>query len=386
MKRNKPIRVNPLNITPFFMIFLTVCFVSGQAQRSKNVKPIADTSFSPGIFTGVLPCAKCQAIIYRLELKEDQTYYERSIFQGGSAKPVEHSGPWIKKSDGLLVLMTDNGEAYFRKHGKGLLMLDPEGKPFAGDQADRYILNRVKELPAPATSGARPDRNLIKWQEGYNYYAWGNNPVWELDMDFDTIFRFRKGEEIQLSVAAVEADEVPSPATGRQVFKSISDKAEMIITLTKEYCVDNSTGETTGYMVSVQVKSFPDTVFRHFEGCGAYVADIRLQNVWTIKKAGDTELTRVDFPDEMPRMEINIKEGRVNGFDGCNSFSGILSVAGNKIIFGDFFGTKMACENMELSTKILGLISGKELEFQFDEKYLRLTDKGAPVLILQNIN
>jgi heat shock protein HslJ len=54
------------------------------------------------------------------------------------------------------------------------------------------------------------------------------------------------------------------------------------------------------------------------------------------------------FPDKKPAIYFNLKEKRVSGFNGCNSYSGILKTEDNKIDFSQPFAvTKMFCTDQE---------------------------------------
>lgn len=51
------------------------------------------------------------------------------------------------------------------------------------------------------------------------------------------------------------------------------------------------------------------------------------------------------YPDKKPVINFNIKENQVSGNNSCNSYTGKLSVDGNKINFNDqpMASTKMMC-------------------------------------------
>ncbi|GAB4495139.1 MAG: hypothetical protein OHK0019_23390 [Saprospiraceae bacterium] len=65
---------------------------------------------------------------------------------------------------------------------------------------------------------------------------------------------------------------------------------------------------------------------------------------------------------------------KIMGKAGCNNFSAPFTLKGDKLSFGEGVATKMACPNMELENKFLGMLSqvkqikkvGSKFQF-FDE-------------------
>lgn len=58
-------------------------------------------------------------------------------------------------------------------------------------------------------------------------------------------------------------------------------------------------------------------------------------------------------------LTLREDEGRVNGFGGCNRFSGTFTASGDQIQFGPLIMTKMACsEGMDLEARYPVALSG----------------------------
>ncbi len=72
-----------------------------------------------------------------------------------------------------------------------------------------------------------------------------------------------------------------------------------------------------------------------------------LNGAWELNYITGTRLTVNDlYADKKPMINFNIKESRVNGNTGCNSFTGMVSsVSVGKIAFDEAMAmTKMYCE------------------------------------------
>lgn len=113
---------------------------------------------------------------------------------------------------------------------------------------------------------------------------------------------------------------------------------------------------------------------------------MRLNDIWALK-AIDGEMidaTELSGMQKQPVLEINIIEMKIFGNDGCNSMFGNLESLDDKnIAFGPMGGTKMACPNMEFSSKYTTALS-KTKTYKLDGLQLFFCDdEGNEVLKYQ---
>jgi copper homeostasis protein (lipoprotein) len=132
------------------ILLLSLLFSAGcksqQPTTSSNIWEGSDINVIDETFTGMLPCADCQNIDFRLTLKPDMTWYSQMIFVGKSAEAFEETGRYNVTEDGILVLnKPDEGMNRFRQVSHGLLMLDINGKEITGALADSYLLTPKKQ-------------------------------------------------------------------------------------------------------------------------------------------------------------------------------------------------------------------------------------------------
>jgi heat shock protein HslJ len=81
---------------------------------------------------------------------------------------------------------------------------------------------------------------------------------------------------------------------------------------------------------------------------------IRLNDIWALKAIEDEmiDISELSGFQKQTVLEIHLKEMKIYGNDGCNNmFGSIESLDEKNIVFGAVGGTKMACPNMELSSK-----------------------------------
>lgn len=81
--------------------------------------------------------------------------------------------------------------------------------------------------------------------------------------------------------------------------------------------------------------------------CAKTDAVSKLDGTWELNYIADPSSTfDVLYPNKKPNIVFSIKDSRVSGNNGCNSYTGKLSVTGNKIDFTQPMAvTKMMCLN-----------------------------------------
>lgn len=110
-----------------------------------------------------------------------------------------------------------------------------------------------------------------------------------------------------------------------------------------------------------------------------------LHDIWALKTIQNEPL-----PDNLmkaPVLEIYVEEKRVSGNDGCNSVSGGIKVLTEKEMqFGQLISTKMACPNMEFSSKFNGLLL-QTRQYKLEKMFLVLMDEqGKELLRFQKVD
>jgi len=79
---------------------------------------------------------------------------------------------------------------------------------------------------------------------------------------------------------------------------------------------------------------------------------LRLNDIWALEEIGAQKVCLTDGL-QRPVLEINTREMRVLGNDGCNDFSGIIkNVDSNTILLGPVVATRRRCTEMLLSDQI----------------------------------
>ncbi len=81
-----------------------------------------------------------------------------------------------------------------------------------------------------------------------------------------------------------------------------------------------------------------------------------------------------DAEARTPYMILKQSSQEVSGNGGCNSFSGIYSVEGTSLRFGNFIVTKMACDKLDLEYQFFSVLKQCE-KYQIVQDTLILSDR-----------
>lgn len=252
-------------------------------------------------------------------------------------------------------------------------------RPDAGELASDIILFNN------TTNGNKcGDGDLIRLMQqkrkaGIDFYAFGNEPSWTLDMGKS--FHFI-APGIDISFPTVEGVKTMDADVTR--YRSLTESSEIIIQLSHNPC--SGSGEGLPFKVHVDYKKLTDKDYISLDGCGRYTGDNRVHDIWAIVEFEGKELTKEDFNQNMPTMEININTGKVMGTDGCNRFAGSVEVQDKFLLFSQFAGTRMACPKMEMGDKITRALSGKKLKFEIGGNKMTLFEQQKKLMVLKHID
>jgi len=243
----------------------------------------------------------------------------------------------------------------------------------------------AKQQSVENNTTARLQSDMEKLEQGIDFKAQGNEPFWSLEIDFDKAMRFTS-----LSHPEKLSTPVPEPAQMMDApgerYRAVTEAGELIVTILKDSCADTMSGEKFPYKVRVNAKLTTDTDYTDYEGCGRYLTDYRLHNIWAVEAMQGEALNGDDFAKGLPTLEFDPEEGQVSGHDGCNRIFGKVTVQGKQLTFGMLAGTRMACPNMEKSDQLGKLLNEQTFTYTFAPRQLLLKQNDAVVLRLKNVD
>jgi len=181
-------------------------------------------------------------------------------------------------------------------------------------------------------------------EEDLKYYfkGTGNEPFWEIKMGNDEIVftSLIPGKE-KITFPAVDA--IRAMDANVKMYKVSNETTSAAITIQQLDCQDSMSGAISPYSVKVEIKNNSELEAKKLSGCGKYLTDYRLHDIWVLEELNGYKVFATDFQKEMPRIEINSTENRFSGYGGCNAISGSIFYEKDLLRFTKVISTLMAC-------------------------------------------
>lgn len=223
----------------------------------------------------------------------------------------------------------------------------------------------VAAIPAATDSsfkeGNDPNRFKQQLDRGIGFLASGNEPFWSLEINFDAGMTFKTPDGYEIS--APVPDVVKAMDANVLRYAATTEKGTLTVQIQQMECINDMSGEKLDFQVTVDTKQAADKELKTFKGCGRYLGDYRINDIWVLETVNGKAINKEEFKNNIPRLEINLKEQQVFGNGGCNEFSGQAIVRGKKIAFGPFRSTKMACPSLQFEAKFFEALGNKTVAY-----------------------
>ena len=230
------------------------------------------------------------------------------------------------------------------------------------------------------TSNIEQSSLQSKYKEGIDFYASEMDNGWELNLDFEKDFTFKRSDGFKFSTSAVEGIKAQDTNTIR--YRAVVESGEMIIHLYKQECVNNSSGNKFSYKVTVEIKRGIDKDFIRVEGCGHFIFDKRIHDIWLLQQLNNKLVTGPD----LPYIEFNTTDGSLMGQTGCNNFSGKADFKGNKLTLEPLATTRKFCPNATYESDFLKAMSPGEWVYEIENGKLVLTRNGKESIMFKKVD
>jgi len=386
--------MNKVILLSAFMFLIII----GCSSAPETIPDTKQTTFlTNGIWLGMLPCADCEGIDYQLNLKNDFTFKQKSAYKGKSEELFIDEGNWSFVSDSIISVDGSDDRKLFLVTGKDLILLDQDGNRIESDFEEKYHLhkdpstvsetNEVEEVKPVIAVQETIEMNWQHYQEkflsGIDFIARGNEPNWTLEIDFEKLMSFATMDDIKINTPAVEG--IKAQDSDVTLYRAKTDSGELVITVIRDNCEDNMSGEKFSYKVRVEAKKSADANYKTFEGCGKFLYDMRLYDIYVMEEMTGFNLKKEKLMKGMPTFEFNLTDMRFGGHAGCNSLSGSITVVGNKITFGSLMGTLMACPNMKIEKAVVEALNQKTVTYSIDKMKLTIVS-GKTKMVLKKVD
>lgn len=223
-----------------------------------------------------------------------------------------------------------------------------------------------------------------KLEAGIDFFAFGNDPAWTLDMELDGSFTFQTMEGLRVIKPATLMTEAADERVQR--YRSVTESGELIVTIVKEACQDTDGRKTLPYRTEVFHKYSGEERGTTYAGCGDYVSDYRLHDIWALLSLGGQEVKASSFDKGLPTIEFHISEHRVMGHDGCNEFNAHLHTHSDVVEIERMHLTARECGPNRPGAAMVAALTEAPLHFKHEGRMLTLLRNDKEVMRLKKVD
>lgn len=235
-----------------------------------------------------------------------------------------------------------------------------------------------KESQAKASSGNS--------QEDLNFYfkATGNEPFWGIKIGNDQIVftSLIIGKE---SIAFPSVEPIRAMDANVRMYKVSNETTSATITIQQLDCQDSMSGAISPYSVKVEIKNNSELEAKKLSGCGKFITDYRLHDIWVLEELNGYKVFATDFQKEFPRLEINSTENRFSGFGGCNSITGQIFYEKDVLRFTKVVSTLMACPTGNKEGDFLKALQSTT-SYSIENNRLTLSNPSGKLIVFKKVD
>ncbi|MBS7254790.1 META domain-containing protein [Flavobacterium branchiicola] len=223
-------------------------------------------------------------------------------------------------------------------------------------------------------------------EEDLKYYfkATGNEPFWGIKIGNEQIVftSLITGKE-NIIFPAVEP--IKAMDANVRMYKVSNETASGTITIQQLDCQDSMSGVISPYSVKVEIKNNSELQAEKLNGCGKYLTDYRLHDIWVLEELNGYKVFVTDFQKEFPRIEINAAENRFMGYGGCNSVTGQIFFEKDLLRFTKVVSTLMACPSGNKEGEFLKALQSAT-KYSIENNRLTLSNPSAKLLVFRKVD
>ena len=217
-----------------------------------------------------------------------------------------------------------------------------------------------------------------KFLSGIVFFARGNEPNWVLEIDFEKGMHISTMDGMELSTPA--AKRINAQDADITLFKASVESGDLAATISRDECFDSMSGEKFDYSVGVEVKFPSENDVKIFAGCGRYLYDYRLNDIWVMEEMTKVDLKNSELMKGLPKFEFNLRNMRFSGHAGCNNLFGEIELKGHQIKFGNIGSTMMACPDMSVEQAIISALNLKTFSYKIENMGLILENDSIKMV------
>ncbi|CAN5597471.1 hypothetical protein BH11BAC3_BH11BAC3_43750 [soil metagenome] len=168
---------------------------------------------------------------------------------------------------------------------------------------------------------------------GVGFTASGNEPFWSLEIDFNKYMHFKTAAGFEITTPVPEYVKAMDANATRYAAKT--EQGLLTVQIAKQQCTNDMSGKNSDYKITVDVKSNTDKNYTTYKGCGNYITDYRLHDIWALEDMNGQPIGVQQYGKERPHIEINSSQNTFMGSAGNHEISGKISFEKGLLRFTD---------------------------------------------------
>ena len=213
------------------------------------------------------------------------------------------------------------------------------------------------------------------------FKASGNEPFWGLAISENSI----KITTMEDSVTVAYQLPLSIKDSNAKRYNIVNAEFDLNIEITHSECLDDMSGDKSPYSVSIDYKRKGVLTTQKMKGCGKYITDYRLHDIWALEILNGKKVEISSFQTEIPSIEIDAAANSFMGFAGCNHITGQLLFEKDILNFTKIISTMMHCGDNNKEKEFLSALS-KVTKYKIENNRLILSDDSKELLIFLKVD
>lgn len=214
------------------------------------------------------------------------------------------------------------------------------------------------------------------------FRAMGNEPEWSLKISESSIefSSLKPGFE---SFTSPHTQPVRAMDANVKMYHLATESGAMNIQVSQQECVNTMSGEKFPYTIRIEMTK--NSKSNTFNGCGNYITDSRLHDIWALEKLNGAIVNPADYSKGVPNLEINSSTNIFMGFAGCNRMNGSIFYELGLIRFTDIITTRMACPANNKEAEFLKALQSAT-SYTVENVRLTLSNPNGELLVFKKVD
>ena len=238
---------------------------------------------------------------------------------------------------------------------------------------------KVIETTEPSVAYKQQIENL---ENGIYFRGNGNEPDWSLKISEKAIefTSLKSGYEL---LNSIHKEPITAMDANVKMYKVVNDAKIVTIQIMEQKCINTMSGAVFPYSVRIDIVKNNNTT--HFSGCGNYITDSRLHDIWVLEELNGQKVSSSDFTKELPNLEINSTTNTFMGFAGCNRMNGSIFFERGLLRFTNIVTTRMACGESNKESLFLKTLQSTTT-YKVENLRLTLTNPSGNELVFKKVD